>query len=41
MNVISEDEDLIDAFKYYRSKQLKSLNLSIIDRSLYKQFRDE
>jgi hypothetical protein len=41
MNVISEDEDLVDAYKYFTSKQLKSLELSIIERSLYKQFRDE
>lgn len=41
MNVISEDEDLIDAFQYYKTKQLKHLELSIIEKSLYKQFRDE
>ena len=41
MNVISEDEDLVDAFQYFKSKQLKTLELSILDKSLYKQFRDE
>lgn len=41
MNVISEDEDLLDAAKYYQTKQIKQLELSILDRNLYKQFRDE
>jgi hypothetical protein len=36
MNVISEDEDLVDAFQYFKSKQLKTLELSIVDKSLYK-----
>ena len=36
MNVISEDEDLVDAFQYFKSKQLKTLELSIIDKALYK-----
>jgi hypothetical protein len=41
MNVISEDEDITDAHMYYQSKELKSLKCAIVERSLYKQFRDE
>jgi hypothetical protein len=41
MNVVSEDEDLKDAYKYLQSKRLDHLELSILDRNLYKQFRDE
>ena len=41
LNVISEDEDLNDAHKYSASKGLSQLELSILDRNYYKQFRDE
>jgi hypothetical protein len=41
MNVISEDEDLVDAQRYYESKRLKRLELSILDKEHYKQFREE
>jgi hypothetical protein len=41
MNVISEDEDLNDAYKYYQTKRFKRLELSILDRTQYKTFRDE
>ena len=41
MNVISEDEDLKDAYRYLQGKRLEHLELSILDRNLYKQFRDE
>ena len=41
MNVISEDEDLNDAQKYFKSKRRKQLEISILEKTLYKQFRDE
>jgi hypothetical protein len=41
MNIISEDEDLKDAYQYLKTKRLDHLDISIIDRNLYKIFRDE
>ena len=41
MNVISEDEDLVDALKYAQAKSMKALECSIVPKQQYKQFRDE
>jgi hypothetical protein len=41
LNVISENEDLGDAFSYSQMKQLGFLNCSIVDKDMYKKIRDE
>lgn len=41
LNVISEGEDLTDAFTYGQMKQMSYLQCSIVDKDLFKRIRDE